>query len=412
MDGSPRAAPMPDGGGVAADPAIVVTGIGLVTGLGVGVAANVPRLLGAEVAVGEFDLFPSTRHRTRLAAQAPVADRGFGRGPTRADELALLAAREAFEQAGAGVRRLGVCFGSSNGGLLESERWYAALRERGRAPACHQLARQPVDAPGQAVARALGARGPVWTLSTACVSASMAIATAADWLRDGDADVVVAGGVDSLCQVTYAGFNSLRAVDAQASRPFRVDRAGLSLGEGAGVLVLERERDARDRGARPLARLLGFGQSCDAHHMSAPAPDGAGAARAIRAALAMAGVAPERIAFVDAHGTGTPHNDAAEAHALASVFGARAATLPVTSTKALVGHVLGGSGGVEAVATVLALRHRRVHATPGGGAVDPQVPVALVRDAIAVPVDAVGLSTNLAFGGANTALLFGVVTDA
>jgi hypothetical protein len=139
MDGSPRAAPMPDGGGVAADPTIVVTGIGLVTGLGIGVAANVPRLLGAEVAVGEFDLFPSRRHRTQLAAQAPLPDRGFGSGPTRADELALLAAREAFDQAGAGVRRLGVCFGSSNGRRRATSSRGSRWTRRGRRSRAHSV---------------------------------------------------------------------------------------------------------------------------------------------------------------------------------------------------------------------------------------------------------------------------------
>jgi 3-oxoacyl-[acyl-carrier-protein] synthase II len=391
--------------------AIVVTGLGAVTALGTGIAATADGLFAGRVAIGPFALFDASRHRTRLAAQAPLGGPPDRRGPTRADRLAELASREALRHAGLDAlpdpARTAVCFGSSNGGLLESEQWYAALHATGHATPARVLAGQAVDAPGQAVARALGVRGPVLTISTACVSASMAIAYALDLLASGEVDHAIAGGADSLCQVTYAGFNSLRAVDPEPSRPFGAGRAGLALGEGAGVLLLERAGSARRRGARALAHCLGAGQTCDAFHMSAPAADGSGAARAIELALVAGGVDAAQVDFVDAHGTGTPLNDLAEAQALRRVFGARIAALPVTSTKALVGHVLGGSGGVEAVATVLCLVHRKVHPTPGDGPIDPATPVDLVRAPRALHAGAIGLSTNLAFGGANTALLFG-----
>jgi 3-oxoacyl-[acyl-carrier-protein] synthase II len=178
------------------------------------------------------------------------------------------------------------------------------------------------------------------------------------------------------------------------------------------VLVLERLEHARARGARPLAELLGAGASCDAHHMTAPDPRGQGAARAIRAALHDAALGPDAVTFVNAHGTGTPQNDTSEWHALLEVFGARAAALPLTSTKAAVGHLLGSAGALEAVATVQCLQHRSVHTTHGEGVIDPECSVDLVVDSPReLPEGAIALSTNLAFGGANAALLLGAMPE-
>jgi 3-oxoacyl-[acyl-carrier-protein] synthase II len=217
----------------------------------------------------------------------------------------------------------------------------------------------------------------------------------------------LAGGADGLCRLTYSGFNALRAVDELPAQPFRADRRGLSLGEGSGILVLETAASAARRGGRALAVLAGAGSSCDAYHMTAPEPTGAGAALAMRRALADAGLAPDEIDFVNAHGTGTPHNDEAEWRALVAVFGERARTIPLTSTKGCVGHALGACGGLEALVTVLGLREGIVHPTPGGGPVDPALPAALVLGA---PLELAGaraaLSLNLAFGGANSAVVF------
>jgi 3-oxoacyl-[acyl-carrier-protein] synthase II len=219
--------------------------------------------------------------------------------------------------------------------------------------------------------------------------------------------VALAGGSDALCQLTYAGFNSLRSVDERPARPFRADRAGLSLGEGAGVLVLETADHARKRGAVVLAALAGEAATCDAFHMTAPQPEGLGAREALVRALDDASADPAEVDFVNAHGTGTPLNDAAEAAALRSVFGDRLATIPLTSTKASIGHLLGSSGAVEAVVTVLCLLRREVHPMPEAGETDARLgldlvlgrPRPLTRAACAI-------STNLAFGGANSALVF------
>jgi 3-oxoacyl-[acyl-carrier-protein] synthase II len=291
--------------------------------------------------------------------------------------------------------------------MLESEDFYARLCGvvPGRAP-LSWIPSQQYNGPGDAVARELGTSGPVTTLSSACTSGALSIADALDALRSGEIDLAVAGGSDSLCQLTYAGFNSLRAVDLAPSRPFRTDRAGLTLGEGAGVVILETLKSAQERGATPLAELLAGASTCDAHHMTAPSPNGVGAAAAIRRALSEAQLDPEAVDFVSAHGTGTHLNDAAEWQALATVFGARAAVLPVTSVKGSIGHLLGAAGAVEAVATVRCLLEGVIHPTPGGGSVDPEAPVHLVRRPESPRRLQVGLSLNLAFGGSNAALLF------
>ncbi|HXT19461.1 MAG TPA: beta-ketoacyl-[acyl-carrier-protein] synthase family protein [Thermoanaerobaculia bacterium] len=402
---------------------VVVTGLGTVCGWGAGVDALWQGLLGAGTAIAPFRRFDAARYRTRLAAEVP-GELGDGAPRARckggaarerlslADRFALAAAGEAAAQAGLAppedTRGAGVFFGSSTGGMWESERYFAHLigvRE-GR-PRLGWVTSQQYNGPGDAVARWARVEGPVETLSSACTSGALAIAAAADALRDGEAELALAGGSDSLCQLTYAGFNSLRAVDAAPCRPFRRDREGMSLGEGAAVLVLETLAHARRRGARPLAELLAGASSCDAHHMTAPAPDGRGAVCAIRRALGEAGIAADAVDFVNAHGTGTPLNDTAEWQALLQTLGARAADVPVAAPKGSVGHLLGAAGALEAVATVLCLTHGCVHPTPAGGEVDEAAPAPLVLGrALRNGQLDVGLSINLAFGGSNAALLF------
>ncbi|MCZ7651852.1 MAG: beta-ketoacyl-[acyl-carrier-protein] synthase family protein [Thermoanaerobaculia bacterium] len=399
-------------------PRIAITGIGAVSGYGAGVETLWRGLLSGVSAIREITRFDPGRHRTHSASEVPaeaVPPPPF-RGASLADRFALAALAEAL--AGAGLpagfagREAGVYFGCSTGGTFETERFHEELTGGGGRPRLHWLVSHQTSGPGDAVARACGATGPVTTISSACASATLALGGALDDLATGAVDVAVTGGADALCELTFAGFNSLRAVDPVACRPFRAGREGMTIGEGAAILILEREEDARRRGARPLARLLGAGASCDAHHMTAPDPSGQGIRRAIEATLADAGVPPGRIDFVNAHGTGTPLNDAAEAAALAMVFGERLARLPVTSTKGAIGHFLGSAGAVEAVATVLCLGARLVHPTPGGGEVDPAGPVDLVLGAPRpLPAGAVALSTNFAFGGSNGAVVLAGVAE-
>lgn len=406
-------------------PRVVVTGIGVVSAWGWGREAFAAGLASGETAIGDFRRVDHAAYRTHVAAEVPpppagLADRVPGwRRLAWADRFAAAAALEALEQAGlqapladdlAAEALTGVFFGSSTGGMLEGEEWYVELGQ-GRRGALTLLAHQQVSSPGETVARLVGCTGPVETVSSACASGTLALGRALDALRAGEVEVALAGGSDSLCRVTYGGFNSLRSVDEAPCRPFRTDRAGLSIGEGGAVLVLESEARALARGARPLAVVAGAGNTSDATHMTAPHPEGVGAVRALERALADAGLSADGITFINTHGTGTPLNDAAEGRALEAVFGAAAHRLPLAANKGSVGHLLGSAGAVEAAATVLALAAGTLPPTPGEGPVDPEIEVDLVLGAsrplpVATPGPRAAVSLNLAFGGCNAAAVF------
>ncbi len=400
---------------------MAVTGIGAVSGLGWGVAALWEGLRAGRVGIGPFDRFDHSQHRTHLAAEVGEPPTELARAVpgwrrlSIADRFAVFAALEALGQAGLGLQEVetGVFFGSSTGGMYESEIFFSDFLRDARKARLSTLVAQQVNAPGDAVARHLGVTGPVATFSSACASGALALGVALEAVRSGEVEVAIAGGSDSLCQLTYAGFNSLRSVDEAPCKPFRAGRAGMSFGEGAAVLVLEPLARALARGAEPLAVLAGAGSSCDAHHMTAPDPTGTGAAAAVEAALADAGLPPEGIDFVNVHGTGTPLNDAAEWQALQQVFGARAGEMPLVATKALIGHLLGCSGAIEAVATVLCLHHGELHPVGRDGGADPELPVSLVLDVpLPLPDARAAVSTSLAFGGSNAALVFSRWTGA
>ncbi|MFN7942883.1 MAG: beta-ketoacyl-[acyl-carrier-protein] synthase family protein [Thermoanaerobaculia bacterium] len=392
-----------------------ITGLGAVSPYGWGIDALWRGLASGETAIRPITRFDSTRHRTRLAAEVPDAGAPpFARRErlSRADRYARAAAAEALAAAGLPARlddrAVGLFFGSSTGGTLESEQFFDRLTAAcGRRAAISLLASQQPNGPADAVARAHGVSGPIATISSACASATLALGQALDALRAGEIDLALVGGADALCQLTFAGFNSLRAVDARPCRPFRAEREGMSIGEGAAVLVVESLAHAAARGARPIALVAGTGASCDAHHMTAPEPGGSGVARAVVSALADSGLPAAAVDFINAHGTGTPLNDAAEWQAIARVFGARAGRIPVTSTKGAVGHYLGAAGAIEALVTVLCLAHGEVHPTPGEGTLDPRAAVDLVVGGPRpLPGARVALSTNFAFGGSNAAAIF------
>lgn len=398
-------------------PVVVVTGTGAVTGFGWGEAPLLEQLGRGARAFRPLARFDGARHRTHLAAEVPASGRPPElAGLPEADAFAVFAAAEALAAAGQPREHLGrstgIYFASSTGNMFEAELFFAELLgSAGRRVRTGLLASQPCSGPAEAIARRFGAAGPTETVSAACASGAMSIARALDALRLGECELALAGGSDSLCQLTYGGFNALRAVDPGMTRPFREGRAGLSMGEGAGVLVLETLEHAQARGARPLAILSGAGVSCDASHMTAPHPEGAGAARAMRDALRDARLRAEEIDFINLHGTGTPLNDDAEWSALLAVFGEHAPELPAASTKALIGHLLGSAGAVEAVVTIHALREGVLHATPGGGPpAQPPAPKTPVRISPETPLPVAGarhaMTVNFGFGGANAALIF------
>jgi 3-oxoacyl-[acyl-carrier-protein] synthase II len=258
------------------------------------------------------------------------------------------------------------------------------------------------------VSQALGVFGPRLTFSTACSSSALAVAAAAEAIARGRARVAVVVGTDQLCRVTYAGFDALQALDPEPCRPFDRDRRGLSLGEGAAALVLEDAAHARARGARVRAVVLGHATTTDAHHVTAPHPEGAGALRALGAALAHAGVLPEAVDYVNAHGSGTRQNDEVEVAVLRAVFGARLARLPVSSSKSQVGHCLGAAGAIEAAICVLALEQGLLPPTVNLREPEPAwadldlVPAAGRRRPLGVAV-----SSSYGFGGHNVTLVLG-----
>jgi 3-oxoacyl-[acyl-carrier-protein] synthase II len=397
------------------DRRVVVTGLGAVTATGWGVPALHAALRAGTTAIGDFDRFDHTAQRTHVAGQVPPCpDAVRRRYPNWArlansDRFALVAADEALAHAALEIdsERTGVFFGSSTAGLIETEQYFGELvKDAANRPRRGLLASHLVGAPAEAVARHLAVTGPVETVSSACASGGLAIEQALRALRDGEVDVAITGGADCLCLTTYSGFNALRAVDANPCRPFRADRAGLSLGEGAAVLVLETLEHATARGAQPLAELMGAGSTCDAHHMTAPQAMGEWSGVALQRAIADAGIDPGVVHFANVHGTGTPLNDAAESAALKRTFPER--TIPITATKGVVGHLLGAAGSVAAVATVLGLVDRDVYPTPGGGDPDPALPVDLVlNQSRTIPDMRAGVSASFGFGGANAAVILG-----
>ncbi|MEI6083896.1 MAG: beta-ketoacyl-[acyl-carrier-protein] synthase family protein [Verrucomicrobiota bacterium] len=384
----------------------VVTGLGIVAAPGCGADEIWNAITTGTSGLGPLTLFPSPRY-----GQFPIAevrrdllDLGAPAHGSRSDRLGWLAARQAIESAqlkNFDGDRAGVALGCSVGGSYDSEQFLTALIKHGKMRARPTRFHECCTTT-DLVAESFGLFGPSTTVATACSSSALAIATAADMIVAGDADVMLAGGSDSVSRMTWGGFHSLLLVDAAGCRPFDATRAGMSLGEGAAVLVLEEEQSARRRGATILARLSGWGMSCDAFHATAPHPDGRGAVAAMQAALRRAGLTPAAIDYVNAHGTGTRDNDAAESRALKTVFGNNVP--PYSSTKRFFGHVLGASGAIEALVCVEALRRGELPANLGFTTADPATglqPLTALRHA---PVRHV-MSNSFGFGGNNAVLI-------
>jgi 3-oxoacyl-[acyl-carrier-protein] synthase II len=302
----------------------------------------------------------------------------------------------------------GVVIGGGAGGLLEAEEFFQDYLRRGAKLArFSRLAPVACAATANHLAEKFGLWGPRTTLMTACSSGATAIGLARDLIRAGAATIMIAGGTEPLSRLTFASFNALQAVDPSYCRPFSGNRAGLTLGEAAGILILESLSGARERGAPILGEILGYGVTGDAHHMTAPDASGSGAARAMAAALADAGLAPEAVDYINAHGTGTPLNDLMETRAIKAVFGARAKKIPVSSTKSMHGHTLGASGALEAVVSLLAIGEGFLPPTIHHESPDPACDLDYVTEGARNAAPRVVLSNSFAFGGNNTTVVFG-----
>ena len=252
-----------------------------------------------------------------------------------------------------------------------------------------------------------GLKGPRTTTATVCSSSSASIGVAYDLIQMGLADVMVTGGSDSLCEVSYSGFSSLKLVDPEGCRPFDKRRQGLVIGEGAGILILEELEHALIRNALIHAEFLGYGICADAYHLTAPEPNGEGVERVIRAALNHAGVSPEEVDAINAHGTATPFNDIAETRGIKRVFGARAMEIPISGIKSMVGHCLGSAGGIEAVATVLTIKNGVIPPTIHYEVPDPLCDLYYTPNHSIKRDVGIAISNSFAFGGNNVSLVFG-----
>lgn len=386
----------------------VVTGLGILAAPGCGVGQVWDALRAGASGLNPLSLFPSMRYGQVPAGgvRQNLAALGAPTHGSRSDQLGWLAARDALRAAGLDLcgcaERTGVLLGCSVGGSFNSEGFLTTLLKRGKMRArptrFHECA-SVVDL----IADSFGLYGPSMAVATACSSGALAIATAAEMILAGEADVMLAGGADSLSRMTWAGFHSLLLVDHAGCKPFDEHRAGTSLGEGAGIVVLEAEESARQRGATILAHLTGWGTSCDAYHSTAPHPEGAGAIAAMQSALRRAGLAPAAIDYVNAHGTGTRDNDLAEGKALRTVFGNRVP--PFSSTKGFFGHALAASGALEAVLCVEALRRQEMPPNPGFSTLDPAIGLAPLTALQSAPLTHV-MSNSFGFGGNNAVLIF------
>ncbi|MFE3428337.1 beta-ketoacyl-[acyl-carrier-protein] synthase family protein [Streptomyces sp. NPDC059171] len=400
--------------------AAAVTGVGLVTSAGTGVEAawhGVTEGLAPSAAPRpELDGLPCDFfYSVTDCDPAAVLGVATQRLMDRFAQFAVIAAREAVADAGLDPAvwdsgRVGVVIGSAHGGLPFYDEQAAALASRGPRRVSPKLAPlSVVNGAASSVSLDLGVHGPSQAVSTACSSGTVAIGTAHQMLRSGACDVVITGGAESTCaRLLIASACSLKAVStrredpAAACRPFDAHRDGFVVGEGAGLLVLEHPDHARARGATVRARVNGYGASSDAHSAVAPDPDGLGIERALRTALADAGLSPADVGHVNAHGTSTLSNDLIEATMLRRVLGESPL---VTSTKAMTGHTLGAAGGIEAALTVLALQHQLVPPTVNLDAPDPQIPLDVVaKEARAAAFDC-AVKTSLGFGGHNAALV-------
>ena len=396
---------------------VVVTGMGAITAAGPDVAALRVALHGEHTCIGDVTLFETDGLRTHIAGEVRTmrASRLLPRvaraRASRSDRFALLATEEALAHGGlelpfADPARIGVAIGSSTGGMLETESYYRARLAQERPRGLRKrLAAATVAAPTDLVAAALGTRGPRLSPSTACSSGAIALAMAASWIRAGRVDVAIAGGSDALARMTYTGFHALQALSSEPCRPFDRERRGLSLGEGAGIVILESEAHARARGARILAELAGAGLSCDASHPTAPHGEARGAVLALEAALRDAGASPSDIDYVNAHGTGTVQNDASETFALRRVLGATAGRVAVSSTKALIGHLLGAAGAVEAIITILAIEDGWAPPTLHLRDADPACDLDYVPNVGRRLAITAALSNSYGFGGNNCSLV-------
>lgn len=404
---------------------VVVTGIGLVTPVGLDRKTTWDSLLEGKSGIDYISLFDAEGFESRIAAEvndfdaAPILGLKEARRLDRFAQFACVAALEALEDAGLDMAtedpdRFGVLIGSGVGGIMTITEQHKILLNKGPKRVSPFLVPMMLGdmASGQ-VSMMIGAKGPNFSTVSACATGTDSIGEALEMIRRGRVDVVIAGGTEAaICEIGVAGFNSCMALSTRnddpqaASRPFDSGRDGFVLGEGAGLVVLESLEHAEKRGANVLAELAGYGASSDAHHVTQPHPEGEGAARAMKWAIEDAKLVPENVDYINAHGTSTPLNDKFETIAMKRMYGDHAYNLKISSTKSMTGHLLGAAGGIEAAFSVLAIKEGIIPPTINLEDSDPDCDLDYVPNkAIKQKVD-VAMSNSLGFGGHNASLVF------
>ena len=399
---------------------IAVTGIGLVTALGAGREKTWEGLVQGVCGIRPVSVFDTEGYRSRVAGEVPSSELDGRLTPferrrwSRGDWFGMIAAREAIADAGLqgahASPRIGVVLGAGTADLLRNERYYHTTMMRGIEHARPSEAwNHFASTPGDLVADAFAFEGIRSCVAAACSSSTIAIGQAADAIRAGRADAVVTGGTDALARLTFSGFNALKLMDPQPCRPFDRERAGMNIGEGAAILILEAMDLAMRRRAHIYAELAGYSFACEAFHPTAPEPDGRPVSAVVRQALADARRDAADVDHVNAHGTATPQNDRAEARGFAAVFGARGDRVPVSSLKSMLGHCLGAAGGIEAAVLALTVERGVIPPTIHHGATDPACPIDVVANTAREAPVRCGVSTSLGFGGNDSAVVLTAV---
>ena len=388
---------------------VVVTGLGFVSSVGLDARSTWAAMLEGRHGLRRLSVLDLPGEPAQIAGEVNLPEDAYpGKRRTRSERMVLMALAEALVQSGLDLgrldpRRMGVFQGAATTGLPAAENFILDRRAGRRGEPCNPVYQCPPTL-GDALAQVLGAEGPRATVMNACSSSIISLGQAWERVAAGELDLAVAGGGESLCRTTYAGFSSLKAMDPMPCRPFSADRAGLNLGEGAAEFLLEPLEQAKARGAEILAEVLGYGASLDSHHPTAPHPEGEGARRAMAMALRVASLPPEEVDLVSAHATATPANDGAEALAIRAALGEAALSISVTSSKSQFGHCLGAAGAIGAAVAVLALRHQVVSPTLRLETPDPICPLDFTPKVARERRIRAALVNAFAFGGNNACL--------
>lgn len=393
---------------------VAITGLGVFCSIGKNIKEYYQSLKEGRTGIGPMSLFDTSKYPCKIGAEIKgySPNKFFGKKElkkiSRTDQFALIASEEAVKASeihSYPSEDVGVCLGAGAGGMFEAETYHREVLVKGKSKPSLIWPFIPSFTTDR-IAERFGFSGPKFTITTACSSSATAVGYGADLIRSGKCKVVLCGGSEALSELTFGGFNSLKAMDPFPCKPFDRKRAGMSLGEGAGILILEDFDEALKRGVEIYAEFLGYGIGGEAYHITAPEPTGMGEARIMREALEEARIAPSEVDYINAHGTGTPLNDKVETLSIKNVFKERAYSIPVSSTKSMVGHCLGSAGAIEAIASILSMVHRFIPPTVNHQEGDKDCDLDYIPEKSREMGVEIVLSNSFAFGGNCTTLVF------